>query len=1116
MGSNSDMRLQLIIEAINRSEAVLGKFKKDLLDVGAGTTAVNSAGAITGKTFEDAGTKGAAGMNKLGPAVAAARDHVAGAQKEMPGLLQKFAALQAQYNAINGTGAATGKTLEETGKKGAAAMDKIHDHGQRAHSMLGQMVQMALVMGTIMFAQKLTDMGIEYNKALEISKLGLGAIMTSMGVITDQQDHVLQGQEKWVASQSLSVEAQSELQAIGMLTAATYVELVEVYQGILAPALSAKMTFEETLDITGLLTNSVKTLGLNINQVKQEARDLIQGGISPASSSLAVALGISDSMVKKWREQGTVYQELKSRLEGFTYAEKEFSSTWDGAWSNFQDVAQRALGEGSKPLFDFIRKEVIKLTGDMSNITRDASGKVIDIQIKPEVVARIRELAEDLKVLIRFLEATVHWAGKLAEPALMIGIAVGINKITTAVKGLAAAANAGALARLITSLPALAAVAGLWAGKQYADAKGLGEEASDVRLRAKIDKDHEGARLRASGVNPLQNINDFGWREMAGVKQRLPEADNGQIAAMLRSGIISLIRESVPGFDKESRTTLQIDDARAKTFLGGDKSNYKLQGPDTKSEEELKKARDLERAAVEDSYKGQIETIKRGETEKVEAIKTALKEKELLYKQGGITELDLMQAQAAAQKNTLQASLDSTKAEQKKLDEEWEAKKGLFEPAERSRAHAAYISAKGKLEDDQLKKTGEIKRASSDEEIKQLDHVRAVEAANRDGALRSVQEQIAAEKHLTQLLLEREKITPLEAEKRDLATDQSSLEAEYWDVTAKKMVKGLGDAAMIELTSQLQVLEQRMESLSQQAPNRLYKAGQDTSALVAKREEARISHELAALDEKEATRQIAKPEVLRQRQGLLKELLASQQAVQAGIDPNDTTAWNTQQAAIDATRQSLLGIKLEMRDLSNDMAGGLAEGFASYVDQVGGSFKQMEGLALETASAMESSFSDFFFDAMQGKMESFGDYVSAFLDSVSRAIANVMAQKAVAGIMGADYGTMFASLISGARAEGGGVNANEAYIVGEKGWEIFVPTSSGTIVSHDKASKSGRKALAGAGGGDTNVYLGDINIPSGGDSGEVDQARAAAFGSMLKATITQLIIDQKRPGGLLS
>ncbi len=269
--------------------------------------------------------------------------------------------------------------------------------------------------------KKTVGMSIEYNKTLETSKLGIAAILTSMTDITDAQGRALAGQDKFNASQQIAVEAQKELQKIAMTTPASYRELVEVYQGILAPALSAKMTFKETLEITGLLTNAVKSIGLPINQIKQEARDLIQGGIQPASSSLAIALGISDSMVKKWREQGTVFTELKTRLEGFIYASREFENTWEGAWSNLKDILERAFGEGGSGLFGMLKKGVQEFSRSLVDVQRDADGTITKIDVKPEIIYRLRIAGSIIADMVLSLKEIVKLAAAAADKIPLIG-----------------------------------------------------------------------------------------------------------------------------------------------------------------------------------------------------------------------------------------------------------------------------------------------------------------------------------------------------------------------------------------------------------------------------------------------------------------------------------------------------------------------------------------------------------------------------------------------------------------------------------------------------------------------------------------------------------------------
>ena len=60
-------------------------------------------------------------------------------------------------------------------------------------------------------------------------------------------------------------------------------------------------------------------------------------------------------------------------------------------------------------------------------------------------------------------------------------------------------------------------------------------------------------------------------------------------------------------------------------------------------------------------------------------------------------------------------------------------------------------------------------------------------------------------------------------------------------------------------------------------------------------------------------------------------------------------------------------------------------------------------------------------------------------------------------------GTSIGNFVTGARAEGGPVSAGESYLVGEKGPELFVPRSMGSIIPNG--------AFAGAGVGGMTINL---------------------------------------------
>lgn len=94
---------------------------------------------------------------------------------------------------------------------------------------------------------------------------------------------------------------------------------------------------------------------------------------------------------------------------------------------------------------------------------------------------------------------------------------------------------------------------------------------------------------------------------------------------------------------------------------------------------------------------------------------------------------------------------------------------------------------------------------------------------------------------------------------------------------------------------------------------------------------------------------------------------------------------------------------------------------------------------------------DFF---MTGKADFRG-----FLQSILQMIIKSGIQRALAGIFTSlgGGGGIFGSLFGGGRAEGGPVTPNKSYLVGERGPEMFVPNSAGTIVPNDQLGMGQQK-----------------------------------------------------------
>lgn len=91
---------------------------------------------------------------------------------------------------------------------------------------------------------------------------------------------------------------------------------------------------------------------------------------------------------------------------------------------------------------------------------------------------------------------------------------------------------------------------------------------------------------------------------------------------------------------------------------------------------------------------------------------------------------------------------------------------------------------------------------------------------------------------------------------------------------------------------------------------------------------------------------------------------------------------------------------------------------------------------------------------------------------------------------------------SGERANGGSVLSGRSYLVGERGPEVFTPSTAGMISPNSSL-----------GGGPTNIV---VNVDASGSAVEGDNQGGEELGRVLSVAIQSELIKQKRPGGLLA
>lgn len=251
-----------------------------------------------------------------------------------------------------------------------------------------------------------------YAKNIETNEIGMSGILTSMMTLNGKT-------LEWNEAMSVSKGIIKDLQSESLKTAATAEELINAYRAILGPGLSAGMKLDEIKTLTTVGVNAVSSLGLPSNQIIQELRDLVQGGIRPANSTLATSLGLTDADIKAAKQSSEgLFKFLMNRLKGFELATKYTQDTVRGALAQIEEGVQRGIAEGAKPLYDAYGETLRGIANSLVTIDE----KTKEAKINPEfeksienISNRTLSIAKDLKDVG---ETTLPYLSSAASPVM--------------------------------------------------------------------------------------------------------------------------------------------------------------------------------------------------------------------------------------------------------------------------------------------------------------------------------------------------------------------------------------------------------------------------------------------------------------------------------------------------------------------------------------------------------------------------------------------------------------------------------------------------------------------------------------------------------------------------
>lgn len=221
--------------------------------------------------------------------------------------------------------------------------------------------------------------------------------------------------------------------------------------------------------------------------------------------------------------------------------------------------------------------------------------------------------------------------------------------------------------------------------------------------------------------------------------------------------------------------------------------------------------------------------------------------------------------------------------------------------------------------------------------------------------------------------------------------------------------------------------------------------------------QARLRDEAQIAANAEADARARKEEALRAET----EVLTGLEGPQARLNELQDAATRLYEAgriSADQYTEAMLRLQIASLQTSESAADGFTTGFAKVRLEMNDLAGLAENTVVNAFNSAEDSLTSFLTTGEAG--------FSDFVDGIVADLARLLARQALGGLINlfapgaGEAGGILGSLFGGPRAGGGDVDPNHAFLVGERGPELFVPPSQGTIVPHEQTMAAANAGAA--------------------------------------------------------
>lgn len=225
--------------------------------------------------------------------------------------------------------------------------------------------------------------GVEANISTEKAELGLAGLITSLNVIK-KDGKELTGFDAFTQSVKIAKDQVKQLTLAAMTTGASIQDVTDAMQTALAPGLANGFNIDQIREISVLMANTTKAMGMESGQTSQEIIALLSGQIN-SDTQVATSLGLGaggplQQAYKDALKAGKGYDFLIDKMKDFKTAGEATSKTLQGSIDAMGDIWNLFAGKSAEALTNELAKvgpELSKLfdtnTGDFKEGIKGAA-----------------------------------------------------------------------------------------------------------------------------------------------------------------------------------------------------------------------------------------------------------------------------------------------------------------------------------------------------------------------------------------------------------------------------------------------------------------------------------------------------------------------------------------------------------------------------------------------------------------------------------------------------------------------------------------------------------------------------------------------------------------------